>query len=108
MAMADFTMALFSSAHQETLGLIYKAQDASQPAGLVHKVVTALKSKYQPVDMVSLVEMRQATAKVSMKKNEEPSILFEKICTERIYPTINCGTKIAGCQFNVGSLTKML
>jgi hypothetical protein len=45
----------------------------------VHKVVTALKSKYQPVDMGSLVEMRQAMAKVSMKKNEEPSVLFEKI-----------------------------
>jgi hypothetical protein len=76
-AMEHFTMP-FTSA--QTLGLIYKAQDASWPAGLAHKVVTALKSKYKPVDMVSLVEMRQAMAKVSMKKNEEPSSLFEKIC----------------------------
>jgi hypothetical protein len=76
MAMANYTMT-FTSA--QTLGLIYKAQDLSWPAGLAHKVVTALKSKYQPLEMVSLVEMRQTMAKVSMKKNDEPIVLFEKI-----------------------------
>jgi hypothetical protein len=81
MAMANFTMA-FTSA--QTLGLIYKAQDLSWPAGLAHKVVTALKSKYQPVDMVSLVEMRQAMAKVSMKKNDERAYYLKRSAKSKI------------------------
>jgi hypothetical protein len=39
----------------------------------------ALKSKYQPVNMVSMVEMQQAMSAVSMKKDEDPSSLFEQI-----------------------------
>jgi Tfp pilus assembly PilM family ATPase len=42
-------------------------------------VVKGLKKKYQPVDMVSMVEMRQAMSAVSMKKDDDPSSLFEQI-----------------------------
>jgi hypothetical protein len=43
-------------------------------------VVAALKMKYQPVDMVSMVEMRQALSAMSIKKDEDPSSMFEHIC----------------------------
>jgi hypothetical protein len=43
-------------------------------------VVAALKMKYQLVDMVSMVEMRQTLSTVSMKKDEDPSSIFEQIC----------------------------
>jgi hypothetical protein len=75
-AMANFTM---SFATQQLLGLIYKAQTTDWPGGLAHLVVTALKKKYQPVNTMSLVEMRHAVAAVSMKKDDDPSSLFEQI-----------------------------
>jgi hypothetical protein len=76
-AIANLTMSF--STHQ-LLGLIYKAQTTAWPGGLAHLVlVKALKKKYQPVDMVSMVEMRQAMSGVSMKKDKDPSSLFEQI-----------------------------
>jgi hypothetical protein len=56
-AMANLMMAF--ATQQQLLGLIYKAQTTDWPGGLAHLVVTALKKKYQLVDMVSMVEMRQ-------------------------------------------------
>ena len=75
-AMANLTMAFGT---QQLLGLIYKAQTTAWPGGLAHLVVQGLKKKYQPVDMVSMVEMRQAMNGVSMKKDDDPSTLFEQI-----------------------------
>jgi hypothetical protein len=45
----------------------------------VHMIVLGLKERYQPVDMVSMVEMRQAINKMTMKKDDEPTILFDQI-----------------------------
>jgi hypothetical protein len=67
-------------ASHQLLGLIYKAQTATWPGGLAHLVVSALKNKKcDPVDMVLMVEMRQAMAAVLMKKDEDPCSLFEQI-----------------------------
>jgi hypothetical protein len=42
-------------------------------------VVAALKVKYMPDDVITKVELRQMLAKVKMKKDDEPSILFEQL-----------------------------
>jgi hypothetical protein len=42
-------------------------------------VVPGLLKKYRPLDIVSLVELRQQMNKVSMKKGADPSTLFEQL-----------------------------
>jgi hypothetical protein len=75
-AMANLTMAFTS---EITMGLVYKAQTEEWPGGLAHLVVAALKAKYMPDDVITKVELRQMLSKVKMKKDEEPSILFEQL-----------------------------
>jgi hypothetical protein len=41
--------------------------------------VAALKAKYMPDDVITKVELRQMLGKVKMKKDDEPSILFEQL-----------------------------
>jgi hypothetical protein len=75
-AMANLTMAFTS---EMTMGLVYKAQTEEWPGGLAYLVVAALKAKYMPDDVITKVELRQMLAKVTMKKDDEPSILFEQL-----------------------------
>ena len=75
-AMANLTMAFTG---EETMGLIYDAQSQEWPAGLAHKVVKALMSKYQPEDTITRVELRQMLNGVTMKKDEDPATIFEQI-----------------------------
>ena len=49
------------------------------PGGLAYEVVAKLKRTYQPKDTMSEVEMQRALMKVSMKKNDDPSVLFQQI-----------------------------
>jgi hypothetical protein len=76
-AMANLTMAFTS---KMIMGLVYKAQTEEWPGGLAHLVVAAWsKAKYMPDDVITKVELRQMLSKVKMKKDEEPSILFEEL-----------------------------
>jgi hypothetical protein len=75
-AMANLTMACTSAM---TMGLVYEAQTEEWPGGLAHLVVAALKAKYMPDDVITKVELRQMLSKVKMKKDKEPSILFEQL-----------------------------
>jgi hypothetical protein len=75
-AMANLTMAF---TRERTTGLVYKAQTEEWRGGLAHLVVVALQANYMPNDMITKVELRQMLSKVKMKKDEEPSILFEQL-----------------------------
>jgi hypothetical protein len=75
-AMANLTMAFTS---ETTMGLVYKAQTKEWSGGLAHLVVAALKAKYMPDDVITEVALRRMLSKVKMKKDEEPSILFEQL-----------------------------
>ena len=75
-AMASFTMAFTS---ESVMGLVYKASTTNWPSGLAIIVVKGLLKKYRPLDIVSLVELRQRMNKVAMKKGSDPSTLFEQL-----------------------------
>jgi hypothetical protein len=75
-AMANLTM-VFTS--ETTMGLVYKAQTEEWPGGLAYLVMAALKAKYMPDDVITKVELRQMLGKVKMKKDDEPSVLFEQL-----------------------------
>jgi hypothetical protein len=75
-AMSNLTMAFTS---KMTMGLVYKAQTEEWPGGLAYLVVEALKAKYISDDVITKVELRQMLGKVKMKKDDEPSILFEQL-----------------------------
>ena len=85
-AMASLSMAFTS---EGTMFLVYKAMNADWPNGLVHLVIKGLFKKYQPQDMVMLVELRQMLNKISMKKDSNLAILFEQIASvENRYSTV--------------------
>lgn len=75
-AMANFAMAFTS---EGLLRMIYKSQSTDWPNGKAHLVVEQLMRKYKPQDTITIVEMRQRLAKVSMRSNEDPSTLFEQL-----------------------------
>jgi hypothetical protein len=74
--MANFTMAFTS---EGVMGLVYKALTTDWPSGLPTVAVQDLLKKYRPLDIVSLVELRQQMNKVSIKKGADPSTLFEQL-----------------------------
>ena len=75
-AMANLTMSFQS---EQLMGLIYKAINTDWPGALAYLVVKALKSKYMPVDMVTMIDLRRAMAAVKMNKGEDPTTIFEQI-----------------------------
>ena len=84
-AMANLVMAFTS---ETTMGLVYKAMTPEWPNGLVHLVIKGLFKKYQPVDTVMLVELRQMLNKIMMKKGLDLATLFEQIAAvENCYNT---------------------
>jgi hypothetical protein len=64
-AMANFTMAFTT---EGVMGLVYRALTTDWPSGLAMVVDQGLLKKYRPLDIVSLVELRQQMNKVSMKR----------------------------------------
>ena len=75
-AMANFAMAF------TTEGLINMLDSATcndWPDGKAHLVVEALFAKYEPKDVMSLVELQDALHGMSMKKEQAPAELFEKL-----------------------------
>ncbi len=76
LAVANLTIALTT---EGLMGLMYKAMTPAYPGGLAHLVVSYLFKKYQPQDTISRVELRMMLAGIKMKKNEDPSVLFDQI-----------------------------
>jgi hypothetical protein len=79
-AMAHFTMAFYTEAR---MGIVYMAQSTDCPTGLAHLVVKFFFKKYTPADTISRVELRQKLNKVSMKKGDDPAVIFEQISSIR-------------------------
>ena len=77
-AMANFAM---SFTDETTMGMIHKAISPDWPTGKASVVVTQLLRKFKPEDtMARRVELRQKMNKISMKKGQDPAVLFEQIC----------------------------
>ena len=70
---------------EKLLMLIIKSKTAEWPSRLAWMVVAALLKKFQPLDRITHVELRQNLNKISMKKNKNPEILFEQISV-----AVNC------------------
>ena len=69
---------------QRLLSLLDTVKDSILcPQGLSRKVVTALKEKYQPNDMISAVQLKRRLNQIEMGEYEDPKNLFEKIATIR-------------------------
>eukprot|EP00957_Ditylum_brightwellii_P199259 15188930-Ditylum_brightwellii.AAC.1 len=61
------------------MGLIYKSMTTAWPSGQSHIIVIALQEKYAPKDLVSKIELRRDLNAITMKKDEDPDRLFEKL-----------------------------
>jgi hypothetical protein len=75
-AMANFAM---SFTDETAMGLIHKAISTEWPTGKASIVVALLLRKFKPEDTITRVELRQELNEISMKKNQEPAVLFEMI-----------------------------
>ena len=75
-AMASLTIAFKT---ESLLNIIFKSMSADWPGGLAHKVVSELKKKYQPEDIMCRVELRRSLNAIKMKKGQDPGKLFEQI-----------------------------
>jgi hypothetical protein len=85
-AMANYSMA-FSC--ESNLGMIFKSITPNWPTGSKASIVmTLLKAKHMPTDMMTRVELRQEMSKIKMNKNDDPATLFEQISsvTNRYQP----------------------
>ena len=64
---------------ETNINMIARAQTDEWPNGLAYMVVKELLDKYKPSDNMSRVEAGLMLINVTMKKNDDPSVLFEKI-----------------------------
>ena len=78
LAMATFAMAFATEA---LMNLVHKAQSSDWPQGLAHNVVASSFKKHRPTDLITRVELRQQLNATSMKKDDDPSTLFEQVAT---------------------------
>eukprot|EP00957_Ditylum_brightwellii_P211345 15366072-Ditylum_brightwellii.AAC.5 len=84
-AMCNLTMAFTT---KPLMGMIYTAIKIEWPSGLASSVVESLHIKYAPKDLVSKIELRQELNSTSLKKEDDPAKLFEKISAlQNIYST---------------------
>ena len=61
------------------INMIAKAQTDEWLNSLAYLVVRELLGRYKPNDNISQVEARLILNRLTMKKNKDPSVLFEKI-----------------------------
>ena len=61
------------------LTIITNSKSTEHPKGKASLVWTALKEKYAPMDDLSEIEMQQDLKTVTMKADEDPQVLFDKI-----------------------------
>jgi hypothetical protein len=72
------------------MGMIYKARTTDWPNGLAWMVMKQIHTKYFPKDLVPKIEIRRALNGVSMKKEDDPALLFEQISAiENKFNTVN-------------------
>jgi hypothetical protein len=72
------------------MGMIYNALTTDWPNGLAWMVMKQIHTKYFPKDLVSKIELRRALNGVSMKKEDDPALLFEQISAiENKFNTVN-------------------
>ena len=64
---------------ESNMTMIMRAQTDDWPSGLAWKVVKELLEKYKPNDNMARVEARMMLNNVSMKSDDDPSVLFEQI-----------------------------
>jgi len=75
-ALANLTMSFTT---EGLMGLVYSSMTTKYPDGLAWKVVNGLFEKYYPQDLLSKVELRQELNSIKMKKEDNPSVLFEAL-----------------------------
>jgi hypothetical protein len=75
-AVAYYTLA-FKSAR--LIAMINKAKKDEWPGGEAWMINTALVKKYRPDDIISAAEARRILNDVSMKKYDDPAMLFEQL-----------------------------
>jgi hypothetical protein len=75
-AMLHLTLAFETAG---TLNIVEDVKTSDWPGGLAHLVVAVLFKKYHPQDTMARVEMRQILNGIKMKKNEDPTVMFEQI-----------------------------
>ena len=51
------------------------------PGGIAYKVFERLKKKYQPKDGLTDVELQERLTSISMKKDDNPDLLFDQLST---------------------------
>jgi hypothetical protein len=78
MAISCLTMSFQDDA---LLNMIEQSETAGWPSGLAYRVIDELFKKYRPVDIISRVEMRTRLSQVSMKQDEDPRVLFNKLAS---------------------------
>ena len=76
LAMYNFTLAFTT---EGLMGMIFKARTTLYPNGQAYLIVQMLFAKYKPSDTISRVEMRTKLAQVTMKRDEDPTAMFERI-----------------------------
>ena len=77
-AMANLTVAFKS---ETLLSIICKSQSHDWPTGETHLVeANLLGGKYQSLDRVVSIEMQRALSQLKMSNEENPAVLFNKIC----------------------------
>jgi hypothetical protein len=75
-AMANLAMTFTT---EGLINMLDSSTSSDWPDGKAHLVVEALFAKYEPKDVMSLVELQDALHSVSMKKEQAPAELFEKL-----------------------------
>ena len=75
-AMASYTMAFTTNG---LMGMVYKARTVNWPSGIAAKVTEALFNRYQPVDVLTTMEIKRALFGVRIEPKQNPRILFERL-----------------------------
>jgi gag-polypeptide of LTR copia-type len=76
LAMASFSIAFTTD---KAMNILYASCTENWPDREAHLVVRELYKRYQPLDTVSKVDMRQHLSSVKMKKGTNPSALLETL-----------------------------
>ena len=77
MAVAIYTLSFTSN---QLVNMIYESSNENYPGGRAWEVAKALDRKYEPKDMMTIVERKNDLDKIKMSIREHPSILFEQLC----------------------------
>jgi hypothetical protein len=78
MAISCLTMSFQDDA---LLNMIELSETADWPSGLAYRVIDELFKKYQPVDIISRVEIRTRLSQVTMKSEDDPRVMFNQLAT---------------------------